>query len=96
MKEAIFILLVIATLFALTAFRYRRQLRAAVGIWRMLRGVRADLPGREPGGVAQPSSGKLVSCTKCGTWSPEERAIRVPPNVYYCSRECVESFVSAG
>ena len=93
MKEAIFILLIVAVLFALTAFRYRRHLRTAIGVWRMLQSARSTGQRREVSGSEQPKSGKLVSCSKCGTWVPEPRAIRVPPKIYYCSRECLEQLV---
>ncbi|MEP7214034.1 MAG: hypothetical protein ABI791_13220 [Acidobacteriota bacterium] len=96
MKEAVFILLVVAVLFALTAFRYRKQIQTVLGVWRMLSTGRSNAGGRQVQGEQKGSSGKLVNCAKCGTWVPEQRAIRVPPNIYYCSRECVEQFVKAG
>ena len=93
MKEIVFILLVIAGLLALTAFRYRNHLRTAIGVWRMLRSARTNMMPREvEGSRPDASTGKLVSCAKCGTWVPEGGAIRVPPNLYYCSRECLERF----
>jgi hypothetical protein len=94
MKEALFILLVIGILFAITAFRYRRQIQTVLGIWRMLSAARSNIGTREVETDQSSSSGNLVNCAKCGTWVPEGRAIRVPPNIYYCSRNCVEQFVN--
>ena len=93
MREAIFVLVVIAVLFALTAVRYRKQLAAGFQIWKMLREARqraADL--RRPDAEAEPvSAGPLVNCVKCRTWVPENKAIRLNSNTYFCSRECLEA-----
>lgn len=96
MKEALIILLFIAALLALSAFRYRKQIKTILGVWRMLSAARSGLGERQVAGTRRAESGKLVHCSKCGTWVPEDRAIRVPPNLYYCSKECVETFVTAG
>lgn len=95
MREALFILLIVGLLFAITAFRYRRQIQTVLGVWRMLSAARPNARNRQVETDQSPSSGNLVNCAKCGTWVPEERAIRVPPNIYYCSRNCVEQFVNA-
>jgi hypothetical protein len=95
MKEAFFILLIVAVLFGLTAFRYRRQIRTVLGVWRMLSSARSGMANREVEGERATAPGKLVSCAKCSTWVPEGRAIRVPPNIYYCSRACLETYAPA-
>jgi hypothetical protein len=93
MKEALFILVVIAALFALTAFRYRKQIRTVLGVWRMITGARPNDGERQV--EAEKPSGKLVNCARCSTWVPEDRAIRFPPNIYYCSRNCAETYARA-
>jgi hypothetical protein len=95
MREAIFILVVIVALFALTAIRYRKQLTAGVRIWRMLRAARTSrnigLGERdEPHG-----KGPLVRCSTCGTWVPEERATKLGRATFYCSSNCVEKTATA-
>ena len=95
MKEVLFILLVVAVLFALTAFRYRKQIQTVLGVWRMLSAARSSSVTRQVDDGQKPSTGKLVNCAKCRTWVPEEGAIRVPPNMHYCSRDCVEQYVNA-
>lgn len=92
MKEALFILLVIAVLAALTAYRYRRQIRTMRQFWRMAKEMRqmhsqARREVEEPKSVA---TGKLVNCSKCGTWVPEERAIRLGRTAAFCSSNCLE------
>lgn len=91
MREAILILLVIAVLLALTAFRYRKQIAAVMNVWRMLKSARQA--GTETNKQVQESktaSGPLVSCVKCGTWVPQSRGIKLGKASFYCSSDCVE------
>lgn len=88
MKEAIFILLIVAVLIGLTAFRYRKQILAVLNVWRMLKSMKhANTPGIEG---SERASGPLVNCAKCGTWVPETHAMKFGKNSYYCSAACVE------
>lgn len=90
MREAFLILIVLAVLLALTALRYRRQIGAVLHIYRTLRSTRVAgrKGGREFPGPA--ASGKLARCPKCGTWTDENRSIRIGSDKFYCSAECVE------
>lgn len=92
MKEALFILLVIAALATLTAYRYRRQIRTMRQFWRMAKEMR-QMHNQARGEVNEPkpvANGKLVNCSKCGTWVPEERAIRLGRTSAFCSSKCLE------
>ncbi|MEO8041831.1 MAG: hypothetical protein ABI646_04385 [Acidobacteriota bacterium] len=95
MKEAFFILVVIGVLIGLTAIRYRRQIVGMIHVWRSLKSMRAQV--KEKQGEAQDtiSSGPLVNCAKCGTWVPEQRAIKLRGGVVYCSTSCMETSVTA-
>jgi hypothetical protein len=93
MKEALVILAVIFVLLGLTAYRYRRQIATGIQVWRMLKGIKANtkrsIDDREE---APPvSSGKLIRCSKCGTWVAERSAIKLSRGVNFCSSACVES-----
>ena len=33
----------------------------------------------------------LINCAKCGTWIPQNKAIKLRSGVYYCSSKCVET-----
>lgn len=92
MREALFILLVIGLLLAFTAYQYRRQLRAMREFWRMAKDMRrmASHVRNEVEEPKIPASGKLVNCSKCGTWVPEERAIRLGRTSTFCSSTCLE------
>ncbi len=91
MREALFILLVLFILLALTAVRYRKQIAGLLSVARMLKeakraaasGVR-DLPNEKAGPKA------LVNCSECGVWVPETKAIRTGSTVV-CSEKCRQS-----
>ena len=93
MKEALVILLVMAVLVALTAVKYRRQIVGAIQIWRSMKAFRQQLnqKSQTPNEPRPVNAGKLVNCAKCGTWVPEQRAIKLRNGTYFCSSSCVES-----
>lgn len=88
MKEALFILLVIGVLAALTAVRYRKQIAGMIGIAKVLKqATRAGTFGTK----TMPDETKtipLVNCSKCGVWVPQTKAVRVR-DIYFCSEACL-------
>ncbi|HUS00019.1 MAG TPA: hypothetical protein VMZ26_18290 [Pyrinomonadaceae bacterium] len=96
MKEAFFILLVIAVLLALTAIRYRRQIAAMLHIWRSLKSMRDQVKERRVPPQENIPAGPLVNCAKCRSWVPEREAIQLRGGTFYCSSACLESAVPAG
>ena len=94
MREAFFILLVIAVILVLTAIRYRRQIGAMLHIWRSLKSMRAQMKEGQTKPDEQTTAGPLVNCAKCGTWVPEQRAIKLRGGTSYCSSSCLESAVT--
>src|SRR5215203_1719585 len=92
MKEALFILLIIGLLLTFTAYKYRRHIRAMREFWRMAKQMR-EITWQKSKEVEEPKAsppGKLVNCSKCGTWVPEERAIRLGRTSVFCSSRCLE------
>mgnify|MGYP000203293566 CR=1 FL=1 len=91
MREAIFILLVIAVLLGLTLIRYRKQIKGMIGLARTLKeireGAKLNVADR------QEKSSALVSCTKCGVWIPENRAFKAK-NQTFCSEACLKTPVA--
>ncbi len=85
MREALFILVVLALLFGLTLLRYRKQIAGMIGLARTLKEIREGVvkPGERQG--SQPVA--LVNCSKCGVWVPQDRARQVKGQ-YYCSDTC--------
>lgn len=93
MREALIILAVLLILLALTAFNYRKQIKAIIGVSRMIRNAASgNMPQRSRIDDAV-NSGKLVNCTKCGTWVPEERAIKFGASTYFCTDSCLQSSI---
>lgn len=90
MREAILILIVLAVLFGLTAYRYRRQISTMLQVWRMMKSMRSVGSARENVIEEKEDIGNLVSCAKCGTWVPEIRAVGLGKKTFYCSTACLE------
>ena len=96
MREALLILVVSLLLLALTAFKYRRQISTVVGVGRMIRDAAAGGNNRREPRIEQPvESVKLVSCSKCGTWVHESRAIKFGGSTYFCTDECLQSAIKS-
>lgn len=92
MREALFILLVLLALAGLTAYRYRRHIRGALDLYRTLKTIRGRTSSSRSEIPAEPASkGPLVNCQKCGTWVPEESAVRLGRSAFYCSTKCLET-----
>lgn len=94
MKEAFFILLVLAVILVLTAVRYRRQIAGMIQIWRSLKAMRQQIKQKQRRDDIEPEqvpAGKLVNCSGCRTWVPESRAIALRGGIFYCSSTCLET-----
>lgn len=93
MREAIFILVVLIALAGLTAFRYRRQLRAVWNVWQLINKARRPPEINDDVKSTRRVSKGLVNCSGCGKWVSESEAVRLAPGIFYCSRSCVERAV---
>ncbi len=87
MRDAIFILIVAAILFGLTAIRYRKQIVGIIGVARMLKDASSGKAIINTAGPPEKTI-PLVNCKKCGVWVPQNKAHKVGSN-YYCSDECL-------
>jgi Tfp pilus assembly protein PilN len=97
MKYIVILLLLIA-LVAWLAYRFRRQIAIGRQIWKMLADA-SRAANRQNNSVQQKQqrkdipAGKLIRCSKCQSWVPEETAIRLGLNDYFCSSKCMEKSV---
>jgi hypothetical protein len=95
MKWLIILALIVAV-FALIAFRYRKQIQAGLQIWRMFRQIRkASGAGNNPAEKRKQStpidkSAPLVKCARCGKWITETSALNLRSKTFYCSTNCME------
>ncbi len=92
MREALFIFLVLMVLAGLTAYRYRRHIRAVFEFYRTIKTIREKSRTTASQIQDEPAaSGPFVPCQRCGTWVPEDRAIRLGRSAFYCSTKCLET-----
>jgi len=45
---------------------------------------------------ANPVDVQLVRCAKCGSWIPQNTAMKLSKNNFYCSSKCLENAVKVG
>jgi hypothetical protein len=88
MKEALFILAVIAILAIWTAVRYRRQINGMIGFAKVLKQASSRTSIKSDPSEREVKSVPLVNCSACGIWVPQTRAVRVRES-YYCSDKCL-------
>lgn len=96
MKEAVFILAIVAALLVLTAVRYRKQIATAIGIYREFRRMRSQLTAKKKTPAHEQKPETLVCCQKCRRWVPESGAIRFGKSVFYCSQDCLRNAAVTG
>lgn len=90
MKEALFILLVVAALLAISMIKYRRRITGAIHLYKLLRGQMTHTadnvsPGKEK---HQVSATELVNCARCGRWVSRSEAVRMSGGLLLCSIDC--------
>lgn len=94
MRETLIILVVILILLTLTAIKYRLQISTIIGVTRMIRKAVKGTSAVRGEHIEEPiNSGKLVSCTKCGTWVPELNAIKFGGGKYFCTDSCLQGSI---
>ncbi len=92
-KEALFILLVVCILAALTAVKYRKQIAGMIGFARMLKEAKQNFAqGSNSIRGTTEKSVPLVNCSKCGVWVPQNKARKVG-DVFFCSDHGAETRV---
>ena len=89
------ILLLLLLLMAVIAVRYRRQITAAIQIFKMFRQLREQTKPRERviEKRTENENAPLVRCAKCGKWTPQTAALNLRSRTFYCSPNCMEKAV---
>jgi len=85
----LFVLFIILVILAMIAVRFRKQINGLIATARLLKEA-TDAAQREQLGRARtPQRTRtpvhLVSCSKCGVWVPEDKAIQRAGQIY-CGR----------
>lgn len=93
--EWLIVILVIAAFAAYLIYRYRKQIRTAIMMYRAFRQMRQQMkPTKkqvEP--KARTRDTELVRCAKCGTWIPKDEAVKLKSQLF-CSLACLEESVT--
>ena len=90
MREALFILVIVCVLAALTAVRYRKQIAGMIGFARMLKEAKQNISVGSTNVIRGPEKSiPLVNCSKCGVWIPQNKARKVG-DVFFCSDKCLQ------
>ena len=90
MREALFILVIVCVLAALTAIRYRKQISGMIGMARMLKEAKQNIAqGSANIRRTEEKSIPLVNCSKCAVWIPQNKAIKAG-DVFFCSDKCLQ------
>jgi hypothetical protein len=77
MRDALFILVVIAILLCLTAIKYRRQIVTMIAFYKQVKAVRSKL-GQPVTGRSQVDGERgiqLIKCSRCQKWIPQSEAM---------------------
>ncbi len=94
----IIILALIAVVIILIASRYRKQIQMGLYVFRMFRKMRQmnKAEKKQINPTEQANDDILVNCAKCGTWMPQNKALKLRSGVFYCSSNCLETTVKTG
>lgn len=79
------------------AIRFRRQIQTALYMYKMFRKMRQiskpETPEKRIETDINSNDVQLVRCTKCGSWIPQNTALKLSKNTFYCSSKCMEKAV---
>lgn len=87
------IIALIALLSVVIATRFRKQIQMALYVFRMFRKMRrmSNTEEKQIDEKANSEETALVNCAKCGSWIPQNKALKLRSGVFYCSANCLET-----
>jgi hypothetical protein len=93
----IIILGLLALLAMFVAVKFRRHIQTGIYVLKMFRKMRQmNKPEKQEKQIENTNTAgdvQLVRCTKCGSWIPQNTALKLSKNTYYCSSKCMETAV---
>ena len=92
------ILGLLAVLLIFIAVKFRRHIQTGIYVFKMFRKMRqmsqkAEAPEKQIDALNNSNDVPLVRCTKCGSWIPQNTALKLSKNTFYCSSKCLEAAV---
>jgi len=76
MRDALFILIVIAVLLCLTAIKYRKQIVTMIEFYKQVKSVPTRLrdPSPRQPNIEGSQGIQLIKCSRCAKWIPQHEA----------------------
>jgi hypothetical protein len=91
------ILGLLAILVIFIVARFRRHIQMGIYMFKMFRKMRQmnkpEISEKQIENTAQASDVQLVRCAKCSSWIPQNTALKLSRNTFYCSSKCMENTV---
>ena len=91
------ILGLLAILVMFIVARYRRHIQTGIYMFKMFRKMRQmskpEKAEKQIENTTNASEVQLVRCAKCGSWIPQNTALKFSKNTFYCSSKCVNEAV---
>ena len=79
------------------AVKYRRHIQTGIYVLKMFRQMRQmskpEKAEKQIETAGQSDDVQLVRCAKCGSWIPQNTAMKLSKNNFYCSSKCLENAV---
>ena len=95
----LFLLALLAVVAIFIVARYRRHIQTGIYMYKMFRKMqqmsKPETSEKQIENTAGSSDVQLVRCTKCGSWIPQNTALKLSKNTFYCSSKCLETAVKA-
>jgi hypothetical protein len=93
----LFILVLLSILVMFVVTRYRRHIQTGIYVLKMFRQMRRmnkpEKQEKQIENTSNPNDVELVRCAKCGSWMPQNTALKFSKNTFYCSSKCIEQAV---
>lgn len=91
------ILGLLAVLLIFVVVKFRKHIQTGIYVLKMFRKMRQmSKPAKQEKQIETANNSsdvELVRCTKCGSWIPQNTALKLSKNTYYCSSKCLEAAV---
>lgn len=92
MKWLVIIFLLFVAAVLVTA-RYRRQINAAIVLWKSLVQGNSSASEIRSNKKDEPKAVELIKCNKCGSWTPQANSLSLNSGEQFCSTECIEQAI---
>jgi Ca2+/Na+ antiporter len=82
------LLVLLFLLFVFITTRYRKQINAAIYLWKSLQNPSEEKTEKKFENREDLKEVSLVKCADCGTWIPQKTALNIKSEIFFCSKKC--------